>query len=130
MNNSSYTIDLFVAGKNNQLNMVGLCNRGENCGCEENVTHVDHSAKIAFLASCLPSCMRAQPDGKRRPAHWLLAFHDELQDGISDSDLIPVIQDPHINGFAVDKGSIGALQILKNESAIFPLDRDMLPGNR
>jgi hypothetical protein len=38
----------------------------------------------------------------------LLSFHDELQDGIPDSDLISVIQDPHINEFAVDKGSIGA----------------------
>ncbi len=91
---------------------------------------VDKRSKRALLASYLPSGMSAQPDGKGKVAHWFLSFHDELQDGISDSDLISMIQDSHINEFAVDKGSIGTLQILQNKPAISPLDRGMLTGNR
>ena len=60
----------------------------------------------------------------------MLSFHEQLQDGISDSNLIPVIEDAHIDEFAIDEGSIGALQILQNKSPIYPFDNGVLAGNR
>ena len=70
-----------------------------------------------------------------------LLFHDKLKHRFSNLNLVPVMEHPSCDGFLVQHGSIGAVQVFQNEVAVssfnpgmpprygFVLDGDMvLPG--